>query len=101
MAKPKNLSNWFQAYPRGAKNKNGPEKERIRFQLAKTVTVEGLLKVQRSNKNNWMVGDQKFHVTSGNLWVRNNLLKFRSQRLTVKCWIRDDGVLLSVRAGGW
>lgn len=73
------------------------EKERIRFVLAKTSTVHGQLRVNRKDSKLWKVGDFKFTVTNGNQWVKNHLSKFRRQGTFVECWIRDDGVLLSVR----
>jgi hypothetical protein len=75
------------------------QKERIRFKLATTITVDGKLMMNRNDSKLWKVGDTKFKLTSGNGWVYNHLKKFRSQGIIVKCWIRDDGVLLSVRAG--
>lgn len=95
MAKPKKVSNLFMPFT--SKGPLRAEKERIRFQLAKTVTVDGYLKVSKHDKSLWKVGNTKFKITPGNGWVKSHLTKFRNQRITVRCWIRDDGILLSVR----
>lgn len=63
-----------------------------------TKKVDGRLKMSKTDSNKWKLGNVKFTIGPANLWIKNHLIKFRKQRTLVQCWIRDDGILLSVKA---